>query len=173
MAGMFPTMVSDPNDRNRRFTGEVGQAWPKPLKIGYYLCLIAAVLMFVIAFLTMAKGVPDRLPDLWMIEGADEELYDTFARNQRVFTWDSIILGALITSCCAYLPKGSKVARRWLAGFIGLAVFLQLASFFVGVAGLASVVVVVVLVFALFFVFRPAANAFVDKRSGDVWEGVE
>ncbi|WP_269508523.1 hypothetical protein [Corynebacterium faecium] len=173
MAGMFPTMVSDPNDRNRRFTGEVGPDWPKPLKIGYYLCLIAAVLMFVIAFLTMANGVPDRLPDTWMIEGADEELYDTFARNQRVFTWGSIILGSLITSCCAYLPKGSKVARRWLAGFIGLAVFLQLASFVVGVAGLASVVVVVVLVFALFFVFRPAANAFMDKRSGDVWEGVE
>ena len=61
MAGMFPTMVSDPNDRNRRFTGEVGPAWPKPLKIGYYLCLIAAVLMFVIAFLTLANGVPDRL----------------------------------------------------------------------------------------------------------------
>ena len=34
-------------------------------------------------------------------------------------------------------------------------------------------VVVGVLVFALFFMFRPAANAFVDKRSGDVWEGVE
>ena len=173
MAGMFPTMVSDPNDRNRRFTGEVGPAWPKPLKIGYYLCLIAAVLMFVIAFLTMANGVPDRLPDTWMIEGADEELIDRFARNLRVYTWGSIILGALITSCCAYLPKGSKVARRWLAGFIGLAVFLQLASFFVGVAGWAAFVVVGVLVFALFFMFRPAANAFVDTRSGDVWEGVE
>ncbi|WP_051106245.1 MULTISPECIES: DUF7144 family membrane protein [Corynebacterium] len=170
---MFPTMVSDPNDRNRRFTGEVGQAWPKPLKIGYYLILAAAVLMLVIGFVSLANGVPDRLPDTWMIEGADEELYDRFAFNLRIFAWGSIILGSLITSCCAYLPKGSKVARRWLAGFIGLAVFLQLASFFVGVAGLASVVVVVVLVFALFFVFRPAANAFVDKRSGDVWEGVE
>lgn len=164
MAGMFPTMVSDPNDRNRRFTGEVGQAWPKPLKIGYYLCLLAAVLMFVIAFLTMVSDSPKDL---------DADVEGIFARNLRIYTWGSIILGSLITSCCAYLPKGSKVARRWLAGFIGLAVFLQLSSFFVGVAGLASVVVVVVLVFALFFVFRPAANAFVDKRSGDVWEGVE
>ena len=65
------------------------------------------------------------------------------------------------------------MARRWLAGFIGLAVFLQLASFFVGVAGWAAFVVVGLLVFALFFMFRPAANAYVDKRSGDVWEGVE
>lgn len=166
-------MVSDPNDKNRRYTGEVGSQWPRPLQIGYYLCLIAAVLMFVIAFSTMVNGVPDRLPDSWMIEGADEELIDTFARNLRVYTWGSIILGSLITSCCAYLSKGSKVARRWLAGFIGLAVFLQLASFFVGVAGWASLAVVVILVFALFFMFRPAANAYVDKRSGDVWEGVE
>lgn len=166
-------MVSDPDDKNRRYTGEVGAQWPRPLQIGYYLCLIAAVLMFVIAFLTMVNGVPDRLPDSWMIEGADEELIDTFARNLRVYTWGSIILGSLITSCCAYLSKGSKVARRWLAGFIGLAVFLQLASFFVGVAGWASLAVVVILVFALFFMFRPAANAYVDKRSGDVWEGVE
>ena len=164
MAGMFPTMVSDPNDRNRRFTGEVGQAWPKPLKIGYYLCLIAAVLMFVIAFLTMVADSPKDL---------DADVEGIFERNLRIYTWGSIILGSLITSCCAYLPKGSKVARRWLAGFIGLAVFLQLASFFVGVAGWAAFLVVGVLVFALFFVFRPAANAFVDKRSGDVWEGVE
>lgn len=164
MAGMFPTMVSDPNDRNRRFTGEVGPAWPKPLKIGYYLCLIAAVLMFVIAFLSMVADSPKDL---------DADVEGIFERNLRVYTWGSIILGSLITSCCAYLPKGSKVARRWLAGFIGLAVFLQLASFFVGVAGWAAFVVVGVLVFALFFMFRPAANAFVDKRSGDVWEGVE
>ena len=164
MAGMFPTMVSDPNDRNRRFTGEVGPVWPKPLKIGYYLCLIAAVLMFVIAFLSMVADSPKDL---------DADVEGIFERNLRVYTWGSIILGSLITSCCAYLPKGSKVARRWLAGFIGLAVFLQLASFFVGVAGWAAFVVVGVLVFALFFVFRPAANAFVDKRSGDVWEGVE
>ena len=164
MAGMFPTMVSDPNDRNRRFTGEVGQAWPKPLKIGYYLCLLAALLMFVIAFLTMVADSPKDL---------DADVEGIFERNLRIYTWGSIILGSLITSCCAYLPKGSKVARRWLAGFIGLAVFLQLASFFVGVAGWAAFLVVGVLVFALFFVFRPAANAFVDKRSGDVWEGVE
>jgi len=161
---MFPTMVSDPNDRNRRFTGEVGQVWPKPLKVGYYLCLIAAVLMFVIAFLTMVADSPKDL---------DADVEGIFERNLRIYTWGSIILGSLITSCCAYLPKGSKVARRWLAGFIGLAVFLQLASFFVGVAGWAAFLVVGVLVFALFFVFRPAANAFVDKRSGDVWEGVE
>lgn len=166
-------MVSDPNDKNRRHSGEVGPTWPKPLKIGYYLCLIAAVLMLVIAFSTLASGVPDRLPDAWMIEGADEELFDKFARNLRVFTWGSIILAALITSCCAYLHKGSKVARRWAAGCIGLAVFLQLSGFLVGVAGWASIVVVVVLVVALFFMFRPAANAFVDKRSGSVWEGVE
>ena len=173
MAGMFPTMVSDPNDRNRRYTGEVGQQWPRPLKIGYYLALAAAVLLFVIAFLTMVNGVPDRLPDSWMIEGADEDVIERFTSNLRIYTWGSIILGALITSACAYLEKGSKVARRWAALFIAAAMFLQVTGFLVGVAGWAAFVVVGLLVFALFFMFRPAANAFVDKRSGDVWEGVE
>ena len=64
-------------------------------------------------------------------------------------------------------------ARRVAGATIGLTVFLNLAGFVVGVAGWASFVVVIVLVIALFFMFRPAANAFVDERSGDPWRGVE
>ena len=41
------------------------------------------------------------------------------------------------------------------------------------IGGLLYLILLALLVFALFFMFRPAANAFVDKRSGDVWEGVE
>lgn len=173
MAGMFPTMVSDPNDNNRRYTGEVGPDWPRPLKTGYYLSLAAAVLMLVIAFVTMANGVPDRLPDAWMIEGADQELFDRFASNLRIFTWSNIVVALGLAAAAAYLPRGSKTARRFAALFIACGVFVNAAGFFVGVAGWASLVVVVLLVFTLFFLFRPAANAFVDKRSGDVWEGVE
>lgn len=173
MAGMFPTMVSDPNDNNRRYTGEVGPDWPRPLKTGYYLSLAAAVLMLVIAFVTMANGVPDRLPDAWMIEGADQELFDRFASNLRIFTWSNIAVALGLASAAAYLPRGSKTARRFAALFIAGGVFINAAGFFVGVAGWASLAVVVLLVFALFFLFRPAANAFVDKRSGDVWKGVE
>ena len=50
--------------------------------------------------------------------------------------------------------------------------FLNVAGFFIGVAGWASIVVVVLLVAALFGMFRPAANVFVDTRSGDLWRGV-
>ena len=161
---MFPTMVSDPNDKNRRYTGEVGSQWPRPLKAGYVLALAVAVLLLVIAFLSLKAGTP---------QGIEPDVRDAFARNLRVYAWGNIILGACIASACAYLEKGSKAARRWASVFIGLAVFLQLSGFLVGVAGWAALVVVGLLVFALFFMFRPAANAYVDKRSGDVWEGVE
>lgn len=157
-------MVSDPNDRNRRYTGEVGAQWPRPLKTGYVLALAAAVLLLVIAFLSLNAGTP---------QGIEPDVRDAFTRNLRVYSWGNIILGACIASACAYLEKGSKVARRWASAFIALAVFLQLSGFLVGVAGWAAFVVVGLLVFALFFMFRPAANAWVDKRSGDMWEGVE
>lgn len=170
---MFPIMVSDPDDRNRRYTGEVGAQWPRPLKTGYVLALAAAVLMLVIAFVTMANGLPDRLPDAWMIEGADQELFDRFASNLRIFIWSNIVVALGLAAATAYLPRGSKTARRFAALFVACGVFVNAAGFFVGVAGWASLVVVGLLVFALFFMFRPAANAYVDKRSGDVWEGVK
>ncbi len=173
MANMFPTMVSDPGDRNRRFTGTVGETWPRTLRLGYYLCLIAAVLMLVIGFLSLANGVPERLPDAWMIEGADAELVDRFVFNLRIFAWGNIIFAIALTSAAAYFRKGSKTARRWAGVCIGATIFLNLAGFFVGVAGWASFVVVILLVFALFFMFRPDANAFVDEKSGDPWRGVE
>lgn len=173
MAGMFPTMVSDPDDRNRRFSGEVGPQWPRSLRIGYYLALAAAVLMLVIGFVSLANGVPDRLPDTWMIKGADEDLVERFASNLRIFAWSNIILGLVLSGAASYFSRGSKTARR-VAGIVtACAVFVNLAGFFVGVAGWASIAVVVLLVFALFFAFRPDANAFVDTRSSDVWKGVE
>lgn len=173
MAGMFPTMVSDPGDRNRRFSGEVGSEWPRSLRIGYYLILAAAVLMLVIGFVSLANGVPDRLPDTWMIEGANEELYERFAYNLRIFAWGNIILGLVLSGAAAFFSRGSKTARRVAGAATAAAVFINVAGFFIGVAGLASIAVVVVLVFALFFAFRPDANAFVDTRSGEVWRGVE
>lgn len=164
MARMFPTLVSDPNDRNRRFTGEVGETWPDALRRGYVLCLISAVLMLVIGFALIAAGTPERI---------DDAVRDPFSRNLRLVAWGNIVLALVLASAAAYFPKGSKTARRVAGATIGLTVFLNLAGFVVGVAGWASFVVVIVLVIALFFMFRPAANAFVDERSGDPWRGVE
>ena len=39
MAGMFPTMVADPNDRNRRHTDAATETWPTPLKVAYWHCI--------------------------------------------------------------------------------------------------------------------------------------
>ncbi|OFT32838.1 hypothetical protein HMPREF3171_00055 [Corynebacterium sp. HMSC08F01] len=172
MAGMFPTMVSDPNDKNRRYSGEATEQWPRPLRTAYYLVVASAVLMIVIGLMTLAKGVPDRLPDTWMIEGADEALIERFRFNLRILAWGNIALAILLSMSAAYFHKGSKTARRIAAASIGATVFLNVAGFFIGVAGWASIVVVVLLVAALFGMFRPAANVFVDTRSGDLWRGV-
>lgn len=164
MAGMFPTMVSDPGDRNRRFTGEVGERWPGTLRTSYYLCLVSAVLMLVIGFAQLAKGAP---------ADYDPDSGSKFMLNLHVLAWGNIIFGIGLTCAAAYFPKGSKTARRVAAAFIGLTIFVNLAGFVVNVSGWASFAVVIVLVFALFFAFRPDANAYVDKMSGDVWQGVE
>ena len=36
MAGMFPTFVADPNDRNRRYHSTAGPTWPDSLRAAYY-----------------------------------------------------------------------------------------------------------------------------------------
>lgn len=164
MANMFPTMVSDPGDRNRRFTGTVGEQWPRNLRLGYILSLVAAVLMLVIGFAQLAAGAP---------ENFNPDSGSKFMLNVRVLAWGNIIFAVALTCAAAYLPKGSKTARRVAAACIGLTIFLNLAGFFVQVAGWASFLVVILLVFALFFMFRPDANAYVDEKSGDPWRGVE
>lgn len=164
MTHMFPTMVSDPGDRNRRFSGDVGSTWPRSLRIGYGLLLAAAVLMLVIGFAQLAVGAP---------ENFDPNSGSKFMYNVRMVAIGDIIFAIALTFAAAYLPKGSKKARRWAGAIIGLASFLNLLGFFLGVAGWASFVVVIVMVMALFFIFRPDANAFVDKQSGDLWQGLK
>lgn len=164
MTHMFPTMVSDPGDRNRRFTGEVGDTAPRSLRVGYALLLVAAVIMLVIGFAQLAVGAP---------ENFDPNSGSKFMYNVRMVAFGDIIFAAALTFAAAYVLKGSKTARRWAGAIIGLASFLNLLGFFLGVAGWASFVVVIVMVIALFFIFRPDANAFVDKQSGNLWLGVK
>lgn len=164
MAGMFPTMVADPNDRNRRYTDGPAETWPGSLKIGYWLVLAAAVVMLLTGMLMLRAGVP---------EGLDSELHKAFSSNMRITAIGNMVLALCLAGTAAYFERGSKQARRWAAGFIGLSLFLNFAGFFVGVASWVTFVIAVLLGFAVFFMFRPAANAFVDHRSGDLWLGVE
>lgn len=164
MAGMFPTMVADPNDPNRRFNTAASSTWPRSLKIGYWMILASAVVMLVSALLMLRAGVPEKL---------DADVATTFRQNLRIAAYGNIVLALCLTAAAAFFERGSKVARRWASAFIMLAIFLNFAGFFVGVSGWSSFVIVVLLGLAVFFIFRPQANAFVDHRSGDLWQGVE
>lgn len=164
MARMFPTMVSDPNDPNRRYLGPVGDTWPQPLRIGYWLILVAAVLMLVTGMLMLATGVPGELP---------EEMAREFRADMRIVAWGNILLGMLLTVAASFFPKGSKKARRYAVAMVMVTMFLNFAGFYIGVAGWAPFLIVFLLAFGMFFAFRPVSNAFVDEQSGDPWRGVE
>ncbi|MCP1388045.1 hypothetical protein M5J20_07550 [Corynebacterium sp. TA-R-1] len=164
MAGMFPTMVADPNDRNRRYTDGPAEAWPESLRIGYWLVLLAAIVMLLTSMLMFKVGVPAEI---------DPDLRGSFTSNMRIVAVGNIVLALALAAFASYFERGSKNARRWASGMIGLTIFLNFAGFYVGVSGWSAFVIVVLLGLAVFFMFRPAANAFVDHRSGDLWQGVE
>ena len=158
MAGMFPTMLSHPDDANRRSSaGQAGDEWPRPLQIGFYLICAASVLMLLSAMTLLSQGLPD---------GIDESLRGYFMTNMRVAAFGNIILAVLLVSAASFFRQGSRSARRWASVFIGLALFLNLAAFLTKVLSLwAAMSIVIVLAFGLFFTFRPDSNAFVDKMS--------
>lgn len=164
MARMFPTMVSDPNDPNRRHTAPVGPTWPTALRVAYWLSMAAAVLMVLTALLMLNAGVPEAL---------DAQVAASFRTNMRIVAVANIVLALCLTASASYFERGSRAARRWAGLFVGLAVFVNFAGFYVQVASWASIAIVVILGVAMFALFRPAANAFVDERSGNPWRGVE
>lgn len=157
MAGMFPSMISHPDDANRRSTGQAGDDWPRPLQIGFYLLCAAAVLMLLTSMLLLSQGFP---------AGADESLRGYFMTNMRITAFGNIILGVLLVSAAAFFRQGSRSARRWASAFIGLSLFLNLAAFLTKILSpWATMLIVILLAFGLFSTFRPDSNAYVDKMS--------
>lgn len=161
MAGMFPTMVSDPNDPNRRHREQketAGAEWPKPLRTSFWLFIAACVLMLLTGMMLLSGGFPD---------GADEAFREPFMRNMRFTAWGNILLALALGSAAAYFQRGSAPARRFAAGFSALAIFLNIAAFALRVSGWASFFIVVLLAVAVWLMFRPAANEWVRAaRSG-------
>lgn len=157
MAGMFPTMVSDQNDPNRRHTGPVGDTWPRNLQIAFYLICAAAVLMLVTAMFLISNG--------WPGDPNNVELRDTYMLNMRITAYGNIILAVALVSAASYFRFGSRKARRWAAVFIAVTAFLNVVAFILQLTAWASMITVILLAFAAFFAFRPDANAFVEQQS--------
>lgn len=159
MAGMFPTMVRDPNDPNRDYSAKraPGDPWPNTMRAAYYLICAAGVLMLVIALLLLSAEVPQDTPD--------EAWRQTLATNKAVTAWGNIILAVVLVGAASYFPKGSRVARRLAAGCVALACFLNVAAFIVRLTAWASMIVVILLAVSMLLAFRPDSNAFVEEKS--------
>lgn len=157
MARMYPTMVSDPNDPNRRYRGAAGDEWPRNLQLGFYLVCAAAVLMLVTAMFLLFMGYPGN-PD-------NESLRKSYMLNMRITAYGNILLALLLAACASYFRLGSRTARRLAAGAVALTCFLNVAAFVLQLTSWVSIVIVALLAFAMLFAFRPDSNAFVEKKS--------
>ena len=113
MAGMFPTFVADPNDRNRRFHGKVGPTWPASLRAAYYVALAGAVLLLLTGMLMLASGAP---------KDANAEFAQAFTTNMRIVAGLDILLGLTIAgvrgllrtrreACAPRLRRGGRRSR--------------------------------------------------------------
>ncbi|QPK84215.1 hypothetical protein G7Y29_01250 [Corynebacterium qintianiae] len=151
---MFPTVVGDSDDPNRRYTAHTGDTWPPALRTSYWLVMGAALLMLVTGMMLLSAGFP---------EGADEQFRGPFMRNMRVTAFGNLVLALCLAVAASQFPNGTKGARPWASAFIAGAVFVNIVAFIIQVASWASFAIVVLLTFALFFMFRPASNQFVER----------
>ncbi|WIM68020.1 hypothetical protein QP027_01060 [Corynebacterium breve] len=154
---MFPSFASHPDDKNRRFDVEVGEDWPLSLKIGFWLVVAGAVAMLVTAMQMIAIGFPG--------DPADTEMRDAYMRNMWFVSVVNVVLALVMGGAASYLRQGNKKARLIVVICIALACFFNVIAFAIRVGGIAMMVVVVLLAFGAFFIFRPAANAYVDSKS--------
>ncbi|WP_342318948.1 hypothetical protein [Corynebacterium mayonis] len=159
---MFPTMVGDPNDPNRRYDPEVSGTWPAALRNGFRLALVASVLMLLTAMVALSAGFP---------LGADEAFRAPFMRNMRFVAFGNIVLALGLVACAAQLQQGSRAARRAMAGCAAASIFLNLAGFALKVTSWASFLIAILLAVAMWLVFRPVANGYFDERHS-LWRGV-
>ncbi|AWB83290.1 hypothetical protein [Corynebacterium liangguodongii] len=152
---MFPTMVAGEGDPNRRpGTAGADQGAPGELRAAYWLAVVAAVLMLVTGMVLLSVGFP---------EGAAEEARAAFMRNMRVAAFGNIALAIGLAVSAPLVSARVRGARAWASVCIAGAIFLNVAAFFMRVTSWASFAVVIVLTLSLFFMFRPAVNAYHDR----------
>lgn len=153
MPAMYPTMVGDSNDSNRRPSGQEGSGWPNALRTAYWCALGCAVAMLLTGMMLLAAGFP---------EGADEQLRGAFMTNMRITAFGNMALALGLVVAVTQLPARSKRARGWATGACAVAIFLNLAGFVVGVASWASFAIVVALTVTVFFLFRPESTRYLE-----------
>lgn len=132
-------------------------SWPMSMRIGYWLSVVGAILMLVTALIVLGdRSQPG--------PNVTQEQIDFVTSNTRFYGIGNAVLAVAIGLLAPQLKNGGKFSRRWLAGVIGLACFLNVAGILAQVVGPAAMVIVFVLAFAALHTFKPESNAFVRKH---------
>ncbi|AIT62199.1 hypothetical protein [Corynebacterium doosanense] len=135
-------------------TGESGGPTPRPMRWGFGLAVLAAVVMLVTGMVLLSSVGTSRteVPD---------EVVDTYIMNQRIVAWGNLVGGLALAALSPQLLKGRY--RGWWAGFLVASIVVNALGLFVRVSGPASLVIIALLAFAAVFAYRPACNRFVRR----------
>lgn len=125
---------------------------PRPMRWGFTLAVIGAVIMLVAGFILLGSVGTSRTE-------VPAEVVGTYVMNQRIVAWGNIVAALALAALSPQLLKGRY--RGWWAGFTVLGIVANALGLFVRVAGSASVLIIALLAFAAVFVYRPVCNHFV------------
>ncbi|MDY3128071.1 MAG: hypothetical protein SOW59_08135 [Corynebacterium sp.] len=147
-----------PIDYNRRRKAPPvgGQQLPRALRWAYWLFIAVSICM-VCAGLVGIFGL-----------GVQPEIAQPgpVRFNTLLVAWTNIVLAVVFSLFAPQVPSGSRFVRRLITGAVIVALFMNIAAFLIGIAGLVLIVIPVLLALCLLFMYRPEVNDFLAQQSG-------
>lgn len=154
-----------PADHNRRPRRPKKQGeqdfstWPSQLRIAYWVCVIAAIVM-------LTAGMVGLFGSYTSVTNAQlsPEQVDYIRFNTRFAAISNVVSAVVIAACSAQLASGSIWARRIITAVSAYIMFVSIAALIAGVGGLLLLLIPIALLVAIYFLFHPDSTAFIKAR---------
>ena len=153
---------ADYNRRPRRPKKQGEQdfsTWPSQLRIAYWVCVIAAIVM-------LTAGMVGLFGSYTSVTNAQlsPEQVDYIRFNTRFAAISNVVSAVVIAACSAQLASGSIWARRIITAVSAYIMFVSIASLIAGVGVLLLLLIPIALLVAIYFLFHPDSTAFIKAR---------
>ena len=153
---------ADYNRRPRRPKKQGEQdfsTWPSQLRIAYWVCVIAAIVM-------LTAGMVGLFGSYTSVTNAQlsPEQVDYIRFNTRFAAISNVVSAVVIAACSAQLASGSIWARRIITAVSAYIMFVSIAALIAGVGGLLLLLIPIALLVAIYFLFHPDSTAFIKAR---------